>query len=349
MTTPVALEDVSLRYGDTVAVDRVSLQVEPAEIVSILGPSGCGKTSLLRLVAGFESPLGGTIRIGEDIVASASTDVPPEKRRVGMLFQHAALFPHLDVEENVRFGVARGENDTRVKHALSVANLSGLEKRRPHELSGGQQQRVALARAIAARPRVMLLDEPFSSLDAQMKSSVRNEVMAILRAEQITTILVTHDQEEALSTSDRVAVMQEGRILQIDRPAELYRHPAAASVARFLGEGQLVDAIVAAGIATTSIGFRFRATVSDGPLVLLLRPEELQIDGANGIEARAKGTRFFGHDQIIDFEVGTATVAVRCDSCLPFHPGQRAKISLRTEQVLGYRGSESFELLPLRD
>lgn len=349
MTTRLAVEEVSLRYGDTLAVDRVSLEVGPAEIVSILGPSGCGKTSLLRLIAGFETPLDGTVRIGDDIVASSSADVPPEKRRVGMLFQHAALFPHLDVEENVRFGVARAEDGTRVKHAIAVANLFGLEKRHPHELSGGQQQRVALARAIAARPRVMLLDEPFSSLDAQMRSSVRNEVTAILRAEGITTILVTHDQEEALSTSDRVAVMQEGRILQIDTPAELYRHPAVADVARFLGDGQLVDAVVTAGIATTSIGFRFRAPVSDGALVLLLRPEELQIDGSSGVEARAKGTRFFGHDQIIDFEVGTATVSIRCDSCLPFFPGQGAKISVKSEKVLAYRGSESFAVFSLRD
>jgi len=345
MTTTISLENVSLRYGRTLAVDGLSLQIGEGEVLSILGSSGCGKTSVLRLIAGLEVPNGGSIRLGSEVVASGDKDVPPERRKVGMLFQHGALFPHLNVLDNVCFSLFRAHEDGSIAHVLRLTSLEGLESRFPHELSGGQQQRVALARAIVARPRVMLLDEPFSSLDAQMRSSVRDEVLSVLRAEKITTILVTHDQEEALSIADRIAVMHRGRILQVATPSELYRRPVSATVARFLGEGQLVEADVRGGVLTTILGFRFQATMSDGSASVLLRPEELEMNMNDGIEGRVVARRFFGHDQIVDVAVGSSTLSVRCDSQTPVHTGDMVTITLKGQTFLAFRDTEAFDVM----
>jgi len=345
MTVGISLENVSLRYGDTLAVTDLSLEIGDGEVLSILGPSGCGKTSVLRLIAGFEAPATGIIRLGSEVVASKDKDVAPERRHVGMLFQHGALFPHLNVLENVRFSLRRGvEARDSVAHAMLLANLKGLERRFPHELSGGQQQRVALARAIVARPSVMLLDEPFSSLDAQMRNDVRDEVITVLRNERITTVLVTHDQEEALSTADRVAVMYGGEILQVASPSDLYRRPASETVARFLGEGQLVPADVVGGTITTLIGFRFGSSMSDGPLSILLRPEDLEVGVAQGIEGRTVSKRFFGHDQIVELSVGELPLSLRCDAFTPLPIGETVTIGLRGRKFLAYRGSEVFDV-----
>lgn len=344
MTTTISLENISLRYGQTLAVDDLSLEIGQGEVLSILGPSGCGKTSVLRLIAGLEVPHAGSIRLGAEVVASHDKDLPPERRKVGMLFQHGALFPHLSVQDNVRFSLVRTDSDESVLHVLRLANLEGLQKRFPHELSGGQQQRVALARAIVARPRVMLLDEPFSSLDTQMRNSVRDEVISVLRAEKITTILVTHDQEEALSVADRVAVMDSGRILQVAAPSDLYRRPVSAVVARFLGEGQLVDANVHEGLLTTVVGFRFRAAMPDGAATILLRPEELEMTSNHGVEGRVLGKRFFGHDQIVDLEVSSSTLSFRCDSQAPVKVGEIVMIALKGNSFLAFRGAESFDV-----
>jgi spermidine/putrescine ABC transporter ATP-binding subunit len=253
--TVAALELVQLvkRFGPIAAVDRIDLVVQPGELVALLGPSGCGKTTTLRIVAGFERPDSGRVRIqGDDV-----TDTPPYRRDTGMVFQHYALFPHMTVSENIAFGlrmrgIDRSETETRVREALALVSLSGLERRYPRQLSGGQQQRVALARALVIRPRLLLLDEPLSSLDAKLRQEMRLEVRAIQRRVGITALFVTHDQEEALSLADRLAVIDHGRIEQVGTPVEVYERPRTAFVAGFIGQsnffrGEIVEAAADGG------------------------------------------------------------------------------------------------------
>ncbi len=272
---------LSRRFGDVVAVDQVDLDVRRGEFLSVLGPSGCGKTTLLRLVAGFERPDVGGIEIDGRAVEGPRIHVPPERRRIGMVFQESALFPHLDVAGNIAFGLPRaGDRAAKVAEMVALVGLSGLQKRMPHELSGGQQQRVALARALAPDPALILLDEPFNALDATLRAQLRGEVREILRLANATALLVTHDQDEALEISDRVAVMQAGRIEQVSTPDELYLRPVNRFVARFVGEANLVPGEVRHGEVQTMVG-RFRAgadALADGVRAeVLLRPEQLHM------------------------------------------------------------------------
>jgi iron(III) transport system ATP-binding protein len=246
----------------------------------VLGPSGCGKTTLLRLVAGFEQPDAGGVEIGGRVVVGPRAWTPPESRRCGMVFQESALFPHLDVAGNVGFGLPRRGRDERVAEMVALVGLAGLQRRMPHELSGGQQQRVALARALAPDPTLILLDEPFSNLDATLRAELRVEVREILRGAGATALLVTHDQAEALEISDRVAVMRAGRIEQVTTPDELYLRPANRFVARFVGEANLLAGEVRDGEVQTLAG-RFptgNGAPADGSRAeVLLRPEQLQM------------------------------------------------------------------------
>jgi iron(III) transport system ATP-binding protein len=280
--TPLALRTLSLvkHFGDVVAVDDVTLELRSGEFLGVLGPSGCGKTTLLRLVAGFERPDAGGIEIDGRVVAGPRRHVPPESRRIGMVFQESALFPHLDVAGNIAFGLPRGSREMRVAELVALVGLAGLQQRMPHELSGGQQQRVALARALAPDPALILFDEPFSSLDATLRAQLRGEVRDILRAAGATTLFVTHDQSEALEISDRVAVMRAGRIEQISTPDELYLRPVNRFVAGFVGEANLLPGEVRHGEVQTLVG-RFRAgddALADGSRAeVLLRPEQLHM------------------------------------------------------------------------
>ena len=279
---PIALRTLGLvkRFGEVVAVDDVDLAVAEGEFVGVLGPSGCGKTTLLRLVAGFERPDAGGVEIDGQVVAGPRRDVPPERRRIGMVFQESALFPHLDVAGNIGFGLGRRGREQRVAELVALVGLAGLQRRMPHELSGGQQQRVALARALAPDPALVLLDEPFSSLDATLRAQLRGEVRDILRTARATTVFVTHDQDEALEISDRVAVMRAGRIEQMSTPDELYLRPANRFVAGFVGEANLLPGEVRHGEVQTLVG-RFRAgngQLADGVRAeVLLRPEQLHM------------------------------------------------------------------------
>lgn len=281
-TDPTALRTLALtkRFADVVAVDEVDLDVREGEFLAVLGPSGCGKTTLLRLVAGFERPDAGGIEIGGRVVAGPRSNTPPEQRRVGMVFQESALFPHLDAAGNIGFGLAHRGRDERVAEMVALVGLAGLQRRMPHELSGGQQQRVALARALAPDPALILLDEPFSSLDATLRSQLRLEVREILRSAGATVLFVTHDQDEALEISDRVAVMRAGRIEQVSTPDDLYLRPVNRFVAGFVGDANLLPGEVRHGEVQTLVG-RFRA--GDGSLAegaraeVLLRPEQLHM------------------------------------------------------------------------
>jgi iron(III) transport system ATP-binding protein len=286
------------RFADVVVVDGFELEVDDGELVCLLGPSGCGKTTALRLIAGLERPDAGTVEVAGRRVAGPGTWVPPERRRVGMVFQDWALFPHLDVRDNVAFGLD-GETRTRVEEMLGLARLTGLEDRMPNELSGGQQQRVAVARALAPSPDVLLLDEPFSNLDAQLRAEVRAEVRQVLRSTGTTAVFVTHDQEEALSMADRVAVMIAGRIRRSGTPYEVYDDPAEATVARLLGQTNLLRARIAGGVAMTALGNLAVSETADGAAEILVRPESLRAtrDPAGG--ARIVHTEFYGHDQLV--------------------------------------------------
>ncbi|WP_305849868.1 ABC transporter ATP-binding protein [Thermaerobacter sp. PB12/4term] len=268
------------RFGPTQAVAGLDLDVYRGEILVLVGPSGCGKTTTLRLIAGFEVPDAGRIELSGRVVAGAGRPVPPEERRAGLVFQEYALFPHLTVAENIAFGLPRGpERRRRVAEMVELVRLEGLEDRYPHELSGGQQQRVALARALAPRPQILLLDEPFSNLDADLRQQVREEVREILRRTGTTTVLVTHDRREALNLGDRVAVMHGGRIEQVGTPEEVYYRPLTPFVAEFMGPATLLEGRVEPGGIATELGFfRQGVTVAPGtPVRVLVRPDDVTL------------------------------------------------------------------------
>jgi putative spermidine/putrescine transport system ATP-binding protein len=282
----VELVDVSKHYGSVQALDRVSLALMEGECIALLGPSGCGKTTALSLIAGFLTPDGGEIRIGGRDMAT----VPTHKRNSGMVFQSYALFAHLTVFENVAFGlkmrkVEKEETTRRVGEALALVRLEGLATRFPRQLSGGQQQRVALARALVIRPEILLLDEPLSNLDAKLRQEMRTELMEILRTVRITTIFVTHDQEEALALADRVVIMNRGRVEQIGTPNEVYEEPATGFVAKFLGESNILPGLVvetdAGGlVCDVGAGCQVRSARRGGaapgdPVEIIVRAERL--------------------------------------------------------------------------
>jgi iron(III) transport system ATP-binding protein len=292
------------------AVDDLDLAARPGEFIALLGPSGCGKTTTLRLVAGFEQPDRGTVEIDGQIVAGDDRFMPPERRRIGMMFQEYALFPHLTVGKNVAYGIPRGEDrDRRVDDALSLVDLAGFRDRMPHQLSGGQQQRVALARALATRPVVMLLDEPFSNLDPERRIQIRADVRAILKRAGVTVLLVTHDQEEALSLADRVAVMLEGRVEQLSTPEELYHYPASRAVANFIGDAQWLPGLADGEQVVTSIGEVAAHNPSHGPVDVLIRPEMIELCPPEQVAPGRAGVivdrQFFGHDQLATVELAT--------------------------------------------
>jgi iron(III) transport system ATP-binding protein len=277
--------DATKSFGDVVAVDHVSFSLESGEILSILGPSGCGKTTVLRLIAGFETLDEGAIRIQDRPVSTLQGHTAPEHRNVGMVFQEYALFPHLTAGQNISFGLGKlpaQERRRRLAEVLNLVRLTGLEKRYPHELSGGQQQRVALARTLAPRPVTLLLDEPFSNIDATMRSDMRREVESILRDNHITTIFVTHDREAAFAMADRIAVMGDGRLEQIDTPDVLFHSPATPFVARTSGICDFLPGEVRGGRVVTEIGdLPWTPSVDghpDGTLVdLLVHAQDFQV------------------------------------------------------------------------
>ena len=253
--TALRCRSLSKSFDGMAAVSEFNLTVRRGQVTALVGPSGCGKTTALRMIAGFETPDRGTIAIGGRPAAGLGVNVPPEKRRVGMVFQEGALFPHASVAQNVGYGLGKGENRRhRVDEMLALVGLEDFRDRMPHELSGGQQQRVALARALAPRPELLLLDEPFSNLDPGLREQVRNEVMSIVREHGVTAVFVTHDQDEALLLGDVVAVMHDGRIEQADAPERVFHQPATRFVAEFMGTADFLPAKATGGSIESEIG-----------------------------------------------------------------------------------------------
>ncbi|HET6665432.1 MAG TPA: ABC transporter ATP-binding protein, partial [Acidimicrobiales bacterium] len=316
MNAPMGIDarGVSKRFGALEVLRDVDLRVEPGRVVALLGSSGCGKTTLLRTVAGLERLDAGEVRVGDRVLSACTRGihVPPEKRQVGMVFQDWALFPHLTVAQNVGYGLPRSERrGPRVAAALHMVGLDGLGDRQPATLSGGQQQRVALARARAPQPGVLLLDEPFSNLDSTLRVQVRTEVHQLLAELGVTTVFVTHDQEEAFVLGDEVAVMQAGRIVQQARPADLYARPASPWVATFVGDANLVAGDARGDHAVTPVGdveLALPATgdPARGPVEVVLRAEQLRLDPLDsvdspvgrGVPATVELTEYYGHDTV---------------------------------------------------
>ncbi len=349
-TTAIEVRELRASYGGRDVLCSVDRRVEPGAVVALLGPSGCGKTTLLRSIAGLERPVSGEIRIGDRLVDGPGTHVAPEARRVGMVFQDWALFPHLSVAENVGYGLPRAERrGPRVAEALAMVGLSGLRERAPGTLSGGQQQRVALARAIAPHPAVLLLDEPFSNLDTALRVDVRAEVHQLLVELGITTVFVTHDQEEAFVLGDEVAVMHEGRIIQQASPAELYDRPIDPWVARFVGDANLLPGAATGRTAATGLGDLLLRDAATGPVQVLVRPEELRIEdpGPSSVgrsTAAATATvelvEYYGHDCITFARLADGPVVrVRSGSAPRFRRGDDVVVRYAGLPVVAYAGT----------
>ena len=317
---------LSFSYDAVRAVDDVSIVVPAGTVTALLGPSGCGKTTLLRLIAGLEHPATGSIHAGGETLSTPDRVTPPEKRRIGMVFQEGALFPHLSVAENIAFGLPRGpQRAETVEEALELVDLGGMGKRSPTSLSGGQRQRVALARALAPGPDVLLLDEPFANLDPALRVELRAEVAGLLRRLGITSVFVTHDQEEAFVMGAQVVVMRDGHVLQSATPSELYSRPANRWVANFVGEANVVPGQGGAHAAETVVGAVPLAEAAPATCQVLLRPEHLALEAGGSWEVEQ--LEFYGHDTlyVLKGEHGQ-TLMVRAGGAPRYGNGDRASV-----------------------
>jgi len=318
----VTMKELSKRYGEVGAVQGLSLSVEPGELLALLGPSGCGKTTTLRLVAGFLTPEAGEIWVGDRCLSSPAAVVAPERRRMAMIFQSYALWPHMTVAQNVAYGLrfkpglARAARDARVREMLRVVQLAGYESRYPGELSGGQQQRVAVARALVVEPEILLLDEPLSNLDANLREEMRFEIRRLHEAFAITTLYVTHDQAEAMVISDRIAVLERGRVVQVGGADEIFLRPRTRFVAEFIGRTNVIEGVAESTDALTRGGLRLRVAggLSPGaPAAVSIRPHDIALapTGAapsgpldNALRGIVKRASFLGDS--VDYQVAIA-------------------------------------------
>lgn len=348
----VALQGVSKHFGSVTALQDVYLSVADGEIVGLLGPSGCGKTTALRLIAGFEIPDAGEVTVAGKPAAGNGVWVPPERRRIGMVFQDYALFPHLNVADNVAFGLrSRRDAKQRVSEVLQLVGLAEYAKRFPHQLSGGQQQRLALARALAPKPASLLLDEPFSNLDADLRGRMRHEVRSILKHEGVTAIFVTHDQKDAFAICDRVAVMNAGRIEQIGTPRELHARPATEFVARFVGlsnvlPGRLAPASLADGGACVATALGTLPCHPDCPVAaggtttevsVCMRPEWFTLDADGPLSGTVLSALYEGDAlelvvSLHDMHV-SRPITIRTSVVEPVDPGSTVRFRINTSYV----------------
>jgi len=341
----LTLNNISQRYGNTVVVDGLLLTLARGRIGCLLGPSGCGKTTVLRCIAGFEKISAGEIKLDDEVVSSARFHLPPEKRRIGMVFQDYALFPHLTAEQNIGFGLhklGRSERQQRQDELLKLIGLSDAGKLYPHQLSGGQQQRIALARALAPRPKLLLLDEPFSNLDVSLRERLCNDVREIIKREGTTALMVTHDQHEAFAVADDIAIMHHGVIQQCDSAYNLYHRPANRFVADFIGKGVFVQGVVLEGSRVeTELGVlegELHAPCACGCVVdVLLRPDDIVHDDASPRTAVVIGKAFQGADILYTLRLPNGTQVL---ALVPSHHnhaiGQAIGISLATDHVIAF-------------
>lgn len=298
----LTLSNVNIKYSQRTIVNNLSFHLQQGEIGCLVGPSGCGKTTLLRAIAGFEPTHAGSISMQQRVLSSATTQLPPEQRNIGMVFQDFALFPHLTIFDNIAFGLRKQplkQQQQRVRQLLERIGLSDFEQRYPHQLSGGQQQRIALARALAPKPRILLMDEPFSSLDALLRESLASEVRSLIKAEGVTALLVTHDQQEAFAMADRLGVMCQGELLQWDSPYNLYHQPKHPFIADFIGTGVLLNAQVNAQLELESpLGTLAHHAIDPSlrqqQVQLLVRPDDLILDNQSPLRAKIVAKAFRG-------------------------------------------------------
>ncbi len=343
----LSVERLRHAYGERVVVEDVSLAVGPGEVHCLVGPSGCGKTTILRLIAGLEPLQAGRVVIDGEVMAEAGYALAPEARRVGLMFQDFALFPHLRVIDNVAFGLRGLDARARRHRALELlaqVGLTGHATSYPHMLSGGEQQRVALARALAPGPRLMLLDEPFSSLDASLREQVREDTIALLRSARTPVLMVTHDAEEAVRVGDRIHVMLEGHILQSGTPAQLYARPASPFVASFFGPLNRFKGWAVGGVVSTPVGAIEVGGLSDGTAVdVLIRPEALRLSrdgGASPHRFRIRRVRDLGTNRVLELELPEGPLLmVRMTSAAEFSEGDRVAVEVDPSQVYVYRSA----------
>jgi iron(III) transport system ATP-binding protein len=337
MSANLEITGVCKRFGDNPVLAGVNLSVPAGSFTAILGPSGSGKTTLLRIIAGFDRADEGTVMIGNDVLDGPDAFVRPERRHVGYVSQNGSLFPHLSVEENVTFGLPRSQRRGHDVHDLIDAiDLGRLARRYPHQLSGGQQQRVALARALAVNPRFILLDEPFASLDASARSDVRSDVRQILKRVGTTAVLVTHDQDEALSMADQVAVIRDAHIVQSTTPLDLYERPIDTGVAQFVGEANLVTGQLSEDVVFTDFGsltVMGNTSASNGDVTVLIRPEQFALSrtaSASTVDVEILESDFHGHDSVyrVSFTTPAAhhVLTVRLQSSERFAVGDAAHL-----------------------
>ena len=316
------------RFAGSVALDAFELEVAAGQIVSLLGPSGCGKTTALRVIAGFEDPDAGSVTIAGTDVVGPGVNLPPERRRVGMVFQDYALFPHMTVERNVGYGLDAAAAE-RTDEVLDLVGLAPMRGRLPHELSGGEQQRVALARALAPRPAVILLDEPFSNLDATLRDRMRRDLRRILKDAGATAVFVTHDQEEALAMADLVAVMRRGRVHQSGTPHQLYRTPADPWIAGFIGESEILPGTATIGRVDTPLGTFPHFSPLRGDVLVMVRPEWIQPVPSTDGRAVVVDQEFYGHDQLVVLEFPDGRrLQSRIGPTPHFHNGDRVEVAI---------------------
>jgi iron(III) transport system ATP-binding protein len=365
--TQLVVTGLHKAFGDHPVLTGLDLEVPAGSLTAILGPSGSGKTTLLRVLAGFERGDAGTVTIGGSVVDGPDVHLAPERRRIGYVPQEGSLFPHLTVAANIGFGLpARQRKGPAIAELLDAVGLAGLGKRYPHQLSGGQQQRVALARALAIQPKIVLLDEPFASLDAHLRASVRADVQALLAETGVTGILVTHDQDEALSTADWVAVLRDGRIVQCDAPQDLYDRPADADIARFIGDANLIEGVLGADTVDTMLGplkvepaclaapgpgnGAAPGAARPGPATVLVRPEQIElhtdhaaaqpptpgwpgVPGEHELSGRVVSYGYHGHDAVIhvrpEHDSAAPTIIVRTLGGPQLPPGSPVTLRAR--------------------